>query len=138
MRVENLHIKESAIKAGAPQTVSFDVQSSVIISSGGITRENFSIERLKIWLYLDIVANVIQSVVKGTDFLIYEAITAGGYNIGNNQIILAKYNNNELNEEFPKLYENFNTLTVIIEASNYYYNSVQFLVWVFIDNITEI
>ena len=44
MRVENLHIEESAIKAGAPQTVCLDVQSSVIISVGGITRENFSTE----------------------------------------------------------------------------------------------
>ena len=80
---------------------------------------------------------IIQSVVKGTDFLIYEAIKAGGYNFGNNQIIWAKFNNNELNEEFPMLYESFNTTTVIIEASNYY-NSVQFLIWVLIDNITEI
>ena len=64
MRVENLHIEESAIKAGAPQTVCLDVQSSVIISGGGITRENFSIERLKFWLYLYIVANVIHQVCK--------------------------------------------------------------------------
>ena len=33
------------------------------------------------------------------------------------------------------LYESFNTTTVIIEAGNYY-NSVQLLVWVFIDNIS--
>ena len=64
MRVENLHIEESAIKAGAPQTVCLDVQSSVIISGGGITREDFSIERLKFWLYLYIVANVIHQVCK--------------------------------------------------------------------------
>ena len=35
------------------------------------------------------------------------------------------------------LYEIFITTTVIIEASNYY-NSVQFLIWLLIDNITEI
>ena len=71
VRVENLHIEESAIKAGAPQSVFFDVQSSVIISSGGITRENFSIERLKFWLYLDIVANVIHQVCKHiSDFVV--------------------------------------------------------------------
>ena len=64
MRVENIHIEESAIKAGALQTVCLDVQSSVIISGGGITRENFSIERLKFWLYLYIVANVIHQVCK--------------------------------------------------------------------------
>ena len=34
------------------------------------------------------------------------------------------------------LYESFNTTTVIIEAGNYY-NSVQLLVLVFIDNITR-
>ena len=39
--VGNLHIEENAIKAGAPQTV-----------------------RLKFWLYLDIVANVIHQVCK--------------------------------------------------------------------------
>ena len=80
----------------------------------------------------------IQSVVKGTDFLIYEAITAGWYNFGNNQSIWAKINNNnELIEEFPRLYESFNTTTVIIEACKYY-NSFQLLIWVLIDNITEI
>ena len=47
MRVENLRIEENATKAGAQQTVCLDIQSSVIISSGGITRENFSLERLK-------------------------------------------------------------------------------------------
>ena len=78
-----------------------------------------------------------QRVVKGANFLIYEASTASGYNFGNNQIIWAKLNNNELNEEFPMLYESFNTTTVIIESSNYY-NSVQLLIWVLIDNITEI
>ena len=35
------------------------------------------------------------------------------------------------------LYESFNTTTVIIEASNYY-NSVQFLIWVLIDNIRDL
>ena len=64
MRVENLHIEECAIKAGASQTVCLDVQSSVIISGGGITRENFSIERLKLWLYLYIVAKFIHQVCK--------------------------------------------------------------------------
>ena len=78
-----------------------------------------------------------QSVVRDTDFLIYEAITAGGYNFGNHQFIWAKFNNNERNEELPKLYEIFNTTTVMIEASNYC-NSVQLLIWVMIDNITEI
>ena len=76
-------------------------------------------------------------VVKGTNFLIYEAIIAGGYDFGNNQIIWAKFNNNELNEEFSMHYESFNTTTVIIEASNYY-NSVQLLIWIMIDNITDI
>ena len=71
MRVENLHIEESAIKAGAPQTVCLDVQSSVNISSGGITQENLSIERLKFWLNLDIVANVIHQVCKHvSDFVV--------------------------------------------------------------------
>ena len=70
-RVEKLHIEESANKAGAPQTVCLDVQSSVMISSGGITRENFSIGRLKFWLYLDIVANVIHQVCKQvSDFVV--------------------------------------------------------------------
>ena len=62
IRVENLHIEESAIKAVAPQTVCLDVQSSVIVSIVGITRENFSIGRLKFWLYMDIVANVMHQV----------------------------------------------------------------------------
>ena len=61
-------------------------------------------------------------------------ITAGGYNFGNNQNIRAKFSNNELNEDFPVLYENFNTTAVVIEASNYN-NSVQFLIWVLADNI---
>ena len=68
-------------------------------------------------------------------FSFYEAIAAGGYNFGNSQIIWYKFNNNELNEEFPMLYESFNTTKVIIEASNY---SVQLLIWVLIDNIREI
>ena len=34
------------------------------------------------------------------------------------------------------LYESFNTTTVIIEASKYY-NIVQFLIWVLIENLTE-
>ena len=71
MRVENLHIEDSAIKAGAPQTFCLEVQSSVIISSCGTSRENFSIERLKFWLYLDIVANVIHQVCKHVfDFVV--------------------------------------------------------------------
>ena len=74
---------------------------------------------------------------QGTDFLIFKAITAEGYKFGNNQSIWAKFNNNDVNEEFPLLHEYFNTTTVIIEASNYY-NSVQFMIWVLIDNITEI
>ena len=44
VKVENLHIEESAIKAGAPQTVCLVVDSSVITNSGGITRENCSID----------------------------------------------------------------------------------------------
>ena len=64
MRVESLHIEYSATKGGAPQTVCLDVQSSVIISGSGNTRENFSIERVIFWLYLDIEANVIHQVYK--------------------------------------------------------------------------
>ena len=64
VRVENLQFEENAIKAGAPKIVCFDFQSSVIISSVGITRENFSIEQLKYWLDLDIVANLIHQVCK--------------------------------------------------------------------------
>ena len=70
LRVENLHIKESAIKSGAPQTLCFVVHSSVIINSGGITRENCSIDRLRFWFYLDIAANVIHQVCKHvSDFI---------------------------------------------------------------------
>ena len=79
----------------------------------------------------------LKSVVKGTDVHIYEAITAGGYNFGNNQFTWAKFNNNELNQELPRLYEVFNTTTVMNEASNYY-NSVKLPICVMIDNITEI
>ena len=71
VRVENLHIEGSAITVRTPQTVCLDVQSSVIISSGGITRENFSIERLKFWLYVDIMADVIHQVCKHvSDFVV--------------------------------------------------------------------
>ena len=80
---------------------------------------------------------IIQSVVKGTDFLFYEAVTAGGYYFGNNRIFWAKFNDNELNDEFPMLFKSYNTTTVIIEASNYY-NSVQLLIWVLIDNIRDL
>ena len=70
-RFENLYLEESAIKAGAPQTVCLDVQSTVIINSGGITLENFPIERRKFWLYLDIGANVIHQVCKqSSDFVV--------------------------------------------------------------------
>ena len=80
---------------------------------------------------------IIQSVVKGTDFHCYEVIIAGGYKFGNNQIIWAKFNKNELNGEFPMLYESFNANTVVIEAKKYN-SGVQFLIWVLIYNITEI
>ena len=49
VRVENLHIEESATKAGALQTVCLALQSSVIISSGGNTRESFSWSFGSIW-----------------------------------------------------------------------------------------
>ena len=80
VRVENFHIEENAIRAGAPQTGCLDVQSSVIISSGGITREHFSVERLKFWLHLGIVANVIHQVCKHvSDFVVsYVRIPAFG------------------------------------------------------------
>ena len=68
---------------------------------------------------------IIQNVVEGIVFLIYESISAGGNYFGNNQIIWAKFNINELNEEFPMLYESFKITTVTIEASNYN-NSVHF------------
>ena len=46
--------------------------------------------------------------------------------LGITRNIFAKFNNNELNEEVAMLYESFNTITVIFEASNYY-NSVRLL-----------
>ena len=68
VRVENLRIEENAIKAADFLP---DVQLRVIISSGGITQENFSIGRLKFSLHLDIVANVIHQVCKHVfDFVV--------------------------------------------------------------------
>ena len=60
----NFHIKELSAEAWIEETISFDIQSSVVINSGSSIPEGFPLQRLKTGLYFDIIADLIEQVGK--------------------------------------------------------------------------
>ena len=65
MWVENLDIEKSPAESRTPKSVCFDVKASIVFSGSGFVVKAFALQRLKVGLDFDIVANFIHEIREG-------------------------------------------------------------------------
>ena len=65
MRVENLDIEEGLAESRAPQAVCFDIEASIVFSGSSSVVKAFALQRLKVGLDFNIVANLVHEACKG-------------------------------------------------------------------------
>ena len=65
MGVENFYIEKGSAESASPASICLDVKSSVIFSSGCFVVKAFAFQRLKFWLYFNVMAYFVQEGRKG-------------------------------------------------------------------------
>ena len=65
MEVENFYIEKGSAESASPESIFLDVNSNVIFSSGCFVVKAFAFQRLKFWLYFNIMAYFVQECRKG-------------------------------------------------------------------------
>ena len=65
MGVKNFYIERGSAESASPEFICLDVNSSVIFSSGCFVVKAFAFQRLKFWLYFNIMAYFVQECSKG-------------------------------------------------------------------------